>query len=195
VREGIRTTRVKHGGPDPRVDAQVGPCEIEGLHRVRGMHTAAQPIQTEDMHEQIGDGEHDRRGLLHTGETPEWPLAIILLHLHATLQRKVGEHVHARVLAVIRARPSREPQRESKRLLMLLRVHRAGTTAAAAAVVRGCARLLSAFVDTSPERIRAIPGRCVRDGTGCCDHEEGERKNVQAHVLLVLSLKYFFPLT
>lgn len=182
--EGIRTTRVKHGGPDPRVDAQVGPSEIERLHRVRGMHAAAQPIQTEDMHEQIGEGEHDRRGLLHTGETPEWPLAIILLHPHATLQRKVGEHVHTCVLAVIRARPSREPQCERKRLL---RVHRAGgtTAAAAAVVVRGCAGLLYAFVDASPKRVRAIPGRCIRDGTGCCDHEEeGEWKKVQAHALL-----------
>ena len=144
------------------------------------MHAAAQPIETEDMHEQIGDGEHDRRWLLHTGETPEWPLSIILLHLHAALQRKVGERVHACVLAVIRARPSREPQRER-----LLRVHRAGVTvtaAAAAVVVRGCARMFHAFVEASPERVRAIPGRCVRDCTGCCDHEEeGERKNVQAH--------------
>jgi hypothetical protein len=69
--------------------------------------------------------------------------------------------VHARVLAVIRARPSREPQCESKRLrlLMLLRMHRAGTTATAAAaaavVVRGCgcAGLLYAFVEASPERV------------------------------------------
>jgi hypothetical protein len=168
--EGIRTTRVKHGGPDPRVDAQVGPSEIERLHRVRGMHAAAQPIQTEDVHEQIGEGEHDRRGLLHTGETPEWPLAIILLHLHAALQRKVGEHVHACILAVIRARPSREPQCERKRLLRV--VHRAGGATAAAVVIRGCAGLLYAFADASPKRVRAIAGRCVRDGTGCCDHEE-----------------------
>jgi len=152
--EGIRTTGVKHSGPDPRVDAQVGPSEIKGLHWVRGMHAAAQPIQTEDMHEQIGDGEHDRRGLLHTGETPERPLSIILLHPHATLQRQVGEHVHTCVFAVVRARPSREPQCERKRLL---RVHRAGGTTAAA-VVRGCTGLPNTFVDASLEGVRAITG-------------------------------------
>ena len=199
MREGvgrkIRTTSVKHGGPDPRVDAQVGPGEIEGFHWVRGMHAAAQPVQTEDMHEQIGDGEHDRRGLLHTGETPERPLAIILLHAHAALQRKVGEHVHACVLAVIRARPSREPQCEGlfmrrELLLLLLRVHRAGMTAAGAAVVviRGCAGQPYALVEASLERIRAIPGRCVRDGTSCDHEEDGERKKVQAHALLLLCL-------
>ena len=183
---GIRTTGVKHGGPDPCIDAQVGPSEIEGLHRVCGMHAAAHPIQTEDMHEQIGDGEHDRRGLLHTGETPERPFAIILFHPHTTLQRKVGEHVHACVFAVIRARPSREPQCEWQRRLQLqlLRLHRAGTTA-----VWGCTGLHYAFVDASPKRVRAIPGRCVR--SGCRDHEdEGERKKEQAHD----DLKFFFPL-
>jgi len=77
---------------------------------------------------------------------------------------------------------------------MLLRVHRAGTTAAAV-VDRGCAGLLYAFVEAPAERIRAIPGRCVRDGTGCCDHEEeGERKKVQAHALLVLILNKIIPL-
>ena len=92
------------------------------------------------MHKQIGDGEHDRRGLLHARVTPEWPLAIILLHPHAALQRQVGKRVHASVLAVIRARPSREPQCERKRLLMMIMplLLRVGTTAA---VRGGCTGL------------------------------------------------------
>lgn len=152
------------------------------------MQAAAYPIQAEDVHEQIDDGEHDRRGLLHARVTPERPLAIILLHPYAALHRKVGEHVHARVFAIIRARPSREPQSERKkrlRLRVLLRVHRTRRRRGAI-VVRGCgcAGLHDAFVETSPECVRAIPGRCVRGGggTGGCDHEDqGERKKVHAH--------------
>jgi len=123
------------------------------------VHATAQPIKTEDVHEQIGDGERDRRRLLHTRETPERPLAIVLLHPHAALHCQVGEHVHACVLAIVRARPSREPQRERKWLLVLLRVHRAGATTAAAVVGHGgCAGLPYAFAETSLERIRAISG-------------------------------------
>ncbi len=179
MRRWIPTTGVKDGRPNPRVDAQVGPSDVEGLHRVRRMNAAVQPIQTEDVHEQIGEGERDRRGLLHTRVTPEWPLAIVLLHPHTALQRQVGQRVHACVLAVIRARPSREPQGEGRRML-LLRMHRAGATVAAI-VVRGCAGLPCASVEASLECVRAIPGRGIRDGTGLCDHEDEKRKKVQAH--------------
>ena len=106
-----RTTSVKHGRPCPRVDAHVGPGEIEGPHRVRGMHAAAQPVRTEYVHEQVGEGERDRRGFLHARQTPERPLAVELFHPHAALRRQVRHRMSARVLALVRARPMRESQR------------------------------------------------------------------------------------
>lgn len=106
-----RTTSVKHGRPCPRVDAHVGPGEIEGPHRVRGMHAAAQPVRTEYVHKQVGNGERDRRGLLHARQTPERPLAVELFHPHAALRRQVRHRMSARVLALVRARPMRESQR------------------------------------------------------------------------------------
>ena len=130
----IRTTGVKHGRPDPRVDAHVGPRTIKGPHRVRGMHAAAEPVRAEDVHEQVGDGERDRGGLLHAREPPERPLAVVLLHPHPALLRQVRQRVHARVLAVVRARPAREPEREGHH--RLLRARRRGRRVAAA-VVRG----------------------------------------------------------
>jgi hypothetical protein len=36
-----RTARVEDRGPNPRVDAHVGPSEVEGPHRVRRVYTAA----------------------------------------------------------------------------------------------------------------------------------------------------------
>ena len=114
--ERKRTTGVKHGGPYPRVDAHVGPGEIEGPHRVRGVHAATQPVRTEDVHEQVGDGERDRGGLLHAREPPERPLAVELLHAHAALERQVRHRVRARVLALVRARPTRQAQRERVRV-------------------------------------------------------------------------------
>jgi hypothetical protein len=110
--EGERTARVKDRGPNPRVDAHIGPCEVEWPHRVRRVYAAAQPVRTEDVHEQVGKRERDCGGLLHTRETPKGPLAIVLLHPHTALRREVGQGVHAGVLAVICARPSCQPQRE-----------------------------------------------------------------------------------
>ena len=104
---------MEHRGPDPRVDVHVGPSEEERSHRMRGMHAAAQPVRTEDVHEQVGKGERDRSGLLHAGETPKRPLAVKLLHPpRPALLREVGQRVHARILAVVTARPACEPQRE-----------------------------------------------------------------------------------
>lgn len=82
-----RTSRVEHRGPDPRVDAHVGPCEIKRPHRVSGVHAAAQPVHAEDMNEQIAERERDGSGLLHARDAPEWPLAVVLLHLHTALRR------------------------------------------------------------------------------------------------------------
>ena len=124
-----RTTSVKHGRPYPRVDAHVRPGEIEGPHRMRGMHAAAQPVRTEYVHEQVGDRERDRRGLLHPRQTPERPLAVELLHPHAALRRQVRHRVRARVLALVRARPTCEAQRERVRVAAPIR-RRAGVSRA-----------------------------------------------------------------
>jgi hypothetical protein len=109
---GKRTSRMEHRGPAPRVDAHISPCDVEGPHRMHGMHAAAQPARTEDVHEQVGERECNSGGLLHASKTPEYPLAIVLLHSHAALGRQVRQRVHTRVLAVICARPSCEPQHE-----------------------------------------------------------------------------------
>ena len=181
------------------------------------MHAAAQPVRAEDVHQQVGDGERDRGGLLHARDAPERPLAVELLHPHAALQRQVRQRVHAGVLAVVRARPAREPQREGHRRLLLLRAHRASwasggvacaaTAAADAAAVGvgGRAGLPHAFVEASLEHVRAIAGRSIGGG---CDHEEeqAKRDKVQAHgsfallcfVLvwfLILVLKFIFALS
>ncbi len=76
------------------------------------------------MHEQVRKRERDRRGLLHAREAPERPLSVELLYGHAALQRQVRQRVHARVLALVRARPARKPQRERLRLLLLLGAQR-----------------------------------------------------------------------
>ena len=110
-----RTTGVEYGGPDPGVDAQVGPGEVEGSHRMGGMHAATQPVRAENVHQQVGERERDGRGLLHARQTPERPLPVVLLHGHPALHREVGERVHARVLALVRAGPAREAQREGER--------------------------------------------------------------------------------
>lgn len=109
------------------------------------MHAAAEPVRAEDVHEQVGNGERDRRGLLHARVPPERPLAVVLLHPHPALLRQVRERVHARVLAVVRARPAREPKREGHhhRLLPLLRARR-GRVAVVGG--RGRAGLPCAFV-------------------------------------------------
>ena len=183
--QNIRTAGVKHGGPEPCVDAQVGPGEIEGPHWVRGVHAAAQPVQTKDVHEQVRDGERDGRGLLHARPAPERPLAVELLHAHAALQRQVRHRVHAAVLAVVRARPARQPQREGQRASGVrgVAVAAAGVAAAApaAVVVGGGAGLPCAYVEASLEHVRAIAARSVRGRTGCRDHDKPEREKVQAH--------------
>jgi len=105
----IRTTSVKNGGPGPRVDAHVGPGDVEGSHGMCGVHAAAQPVHAENVHKQVDDGEHDRGGLLYACDAPEGPFAVVLLHPHAALHRQVRQRVHASVFAVVRARPTREP--------------------------------------------------------------------------------------
>jgi hypothetical protein len=107
-----RTAGVEDRGPNPRIDAHVGPSEVERPHRVRRMYAAAQPVRAEDVHEQVDKRERDCGGLLHTRETPKGPLAVVLLHPDTALRSEVGQGVHTGILAVICARPSCEPQGE-----------------------------------------------------------------------------------
>lgn len=97
---------------------------------MRGMHAATQPVGTEDMHEQVDDREGDRGGFLHAREPPERPLAVGLLHAHAALERQVRHRMRARVLlALIRARPTRQVQHERAQVALppLLAVRQASS--------------------------------------------------------------------
>ena len=78
---------MEHRGPDPRVDADVGPCDVERPHWVCGLHAAAEPVRSEDVHEQVGERERDRSRLLHARKPPERPLAVVLLRADTALRR------------------------------------------------------------------------------------------------------------
>jgi len=147
------------------------------------MHATAQPVRTEYVHEQVGEGERDRGGLLHARETPERPLAVELFHPHAALRRQVRHRVHARVLALVRARPPRESQRERGRV----RVPAVGR-----------AVISRAFSEAPLEPVRAVAGRGESEwavaGIGSDDGEddEAERENVKPHGCCCLASNFFF---
>lgn len=56
--------------------------------------------------------KRDRCGFLHAEEAPEWPFPIVLVNRLPETDDGVGEHVHAVVLAVVGARPTREAKVE-----------------------------------------------------------------------------------
>ncbi len=140
---------MEHRGPNPRVDADVRPCDVERSHRVRGVHAAAEPVRSENVYEQVGEGERYRSRFLHAREPPERPFAVVLLRPHTALRRHVRQRVHADILAVVHARPEREAQREG------LRVHR---------VTVGGTGLPCALLKTPLEFVGAITGRCESAG-------------------------------
>ena len=112
------------------------------------MHAAAQPVRTEYVHEQVGEGERDRGGLLHARETPERPLAVELFHPEAALHRQVRHRVRARVFALVGARPSRESQRERWRV----------PVTAVLVVIVGRAAVPRTFSEAPLELGRAVAG-------------------------------------
>jgi hypothetical protein len=158
-----RTTRMEHRGPDPRVDADVCPCDIERTHWVRGVHAAAEPVDSEDVYEQVRERERDRSRLLHSRESPERPFAVVLLCADSALRCEIRQRVHAHVLAVICARPERETKCER-------------LSAQWASV--GSTGLPCALLETSLKFIRTITGRGKSAGR---KYEKAQRKRIKTH--------------
>ena len=103
---------MEYRGPDPRVDADVCPCDVERTHRVRRVHAAAEPVGSEDVYEQVCERERDRSRLLHAREPPKRPFTVVLLCADSALRCEIRQRVHAYVFAVVRARPERDAKCE-----------------------------------------------------------------------------------
>jgi hypothetical protein len=158
-----RTTSMEHRGPNPRVDADVCPCDVERTHRVRGVHAAAEPVESEDVYEQVRERERDRSRLLHTRVSPERPFAVELLRADTALRCEIRQRVHADIFAVVCARPERETKRERQ-------------SAQWASI--GSAGLPGALLETSLKFIGTITGRGKSAGR---EYEKAQRKRIKAH--------------
>ena len=110
-----RTSSVEDRRPDPCVHTGKGKAKIVLLHRVRIRDAYLDLTHTAVVGDEVEYGEEHGRGLLHTREPPERPLAVVLLNGGIVLDGDVGDHVHAFVFAVIQTCPPCEPQRHSER--------------------------------------------------------------------------------
>jgi hypothetical protein len=48
---------MEHCGPDPHIDADLCQCCLKWSHWVCGEYAAAEPVNSEDVHEQVDGGE------------------------------------------------------------------------------------------------------------------------------------------
>lgn len=131
---------------------------------MRGVHAAAEPVDSEDVHEQVRERERDRSRLLHARETPERPFAVVLLCADTALRCEIRQRVHADVLAVVCARPERETECERQ-------------SAQWASV--GSTGLPCALLETSLKLIGTITGR-GKCGAGR-EYENAQRKRIKTH--------------
>ena len=103
---------MKDRRPHPHVQADDVERNIVRPHRMPLAYPPPEMLSPPPMYPEVGRGEQDRRGLLHAPQPPERPLAVVLLHPVAPLDRLVHDGVHAGVFHVVFAAPARQPQRQ-----------------------------------------------------------------------------------
>ena len=98
--------------PDPSVHAHGREDEIVSFHWMPIRYSALDFYGSSQMEEHVQPRERDGGWLLHARESPERPLAVVLVNSVAARDSSISNEMHALVLAVIVAGPTGEAERK-----------------------------------------------------------------------------------